>query len=534
MEKRIDFSDWIEKIEKDETGVWITLYAENKELPNVDKGAIFCALVDDEYLNIAMSKSDWDLRINEVNPYAEIDENNTLEYSRFWDEGLEPLVFCRQFSGSVEGYLEISEEFRLLFNLFEKGTLENKEYIHIDKSGVQEPVVKISNFQLQINRKYLQEYLDIRKMNLLMFYSLQRYSGKSLKELQLQEINDEVKENLCIYFIGINSSDNTDFSTSSILMGKKVIQYNKNPRFNILNSPHKNFEEFIIGIDSDAKEQIHTCDERFLSNYFGRNPESPHYLTPVYFKKEVMNKYYNDTETYSILDGSITHKGLWMLPVDNNHPEYIVVALGDLGHLEYNEQKYWRSFNVLADSGLSNTTFKRWFEAEFTPPEEPILYFKSKFNSFQQKWSEKYGWYLFLPLREDDKHYFDALKIASEKNQKEFDHLILSVAKILIDSINEKEIAKGVHIEKENPRSIDKLEAYLNHNGLICRKMIDFFRKLYNLRSVYSAHRKTSKKKKIRNLINYFGLETKTFEEISIDIILYSIQTLDTLESKFL
>jgi len=44
------------------------------------------------------------------------------KYYRFSDKGIEPLVYRRTFIGRKEFYLEVSEEFRLYFNLFEKKT----------------------------------------------------------------------------------------------------------------------------------------------------------------------------------------------------------------------------------------------------------------------------------------------------------------------------------------------------------------------------------------------------------------------------
>jgi hypothetical protein len=42
--------------------------------------------------------------------------------------------------------------------------------------------------------------------------------------------------------------------------------------------------DFIIGLDNDGEELIHTSNPDQLADYFGANPEAPHYLTAVHFR----------------------------------------------------------------------------------------------------------------------------------------------------------------------------------------------------------------------------------------------------------
>lgn len=69
-----------------------------------------------------------------------------------------------------------------------------------------------------------------------------------------------------------------------------------------------------------------------LSDYFGKNKGSPHYLTPVYFDKAVLQKYYSSSNEYEVQDSSSIDKhGYWHLRFDNNASEHVCVFLGDLG-----------------------------------------------------------------------------------------------------------------------------------------------------------------------------------------------------------
>src|SRR2546422_7672542 len=48
----------------------------------------------------------------------------------------------------------------------------------------------------------------------------------------------------------------------------------------------------------DGEPVEHTSNHEKLGNYFGANADAPHYLTPIYFRKEVLGKYYADPDRY--------------------------------------------------------------------------------------------------------------------------------------------------------------------------------------------------------------------------------------------
>ena len=85
-----------------------------------------------------------------------------------------------------------------------------------------------------------------------------------------------------------------------------------------------------------------TSDPAKLSNYFGANPEAPHYLTPVFFKKEVLQRYLSHPDRYSVEDGYLRCQSLWGMAIDNHHKDYVSAYLGDLGRdLPEAEQNHW-------------------------------------------------------------------------------------------------------------------------------------------------------------------------------------------------
>lgn len=530
----LQFEDWQEYI-KNKLGQenWLTVY--EYTVTKLEKVGFYCALIPHQIVDRVLTDVSWDLRIGNGLPghihYSTARETKYFRYGT--DDGIEPLVIHRSFYGMKEPYLEISEEFRYFFNLYYNKQTGN--YTHIDDNGDEEEVVKVEDHRIQIKLSYIKKFLAIKTMYLAIYFEVERFSEQTLAELGLEEAYQPHKGDNYIFSISINNWEHSINDNSkkafSILLGKKLLKGLENYRFDISDREGRKFVDFIIGVDRDGREILYACDESRLSNYFGKNPGSPNFLTPVFFKKEVLNKYYAEPSKYSVGDGYLKCGGLWGLRMDNNHERYVIVHLGYLGYLSYKEQLYWRTFNVSPEGKISNVAFRRGILGQFTDPEKSDLYFKQRFQSFQEKWQNKFGWKLFQPLSKEDEHHFKTLRIPLTNEQKEFDEQILSLAKILIDSLNERELAKGITIRKEEPKGIDKLEAFLESKGRGFGELIEFFRSLQGLRSAGVAHLKGKNYDKIKKV---FGIEEKELSKVFDDILKKAIEALNLLENGFI
>lgn len=539
-QKDLTFQDWQNKIKGNlRKTEWITVFSKSSAHRDIDRGGFYSAFISNEKIEQVLKNYQGDLEINGGLPgFCSYFKNGKeiTEYYRFSKDGIEPLVYWRSFHGLKEDYCEIAEEFRLYFNLFEDHkSLKESKFIHIDDNGDEEEVVLINDSEVKAKLKFLKEFLAVKKMHLAIYFDFMRFSEKALDELKQKEINKVVQGADYTYSICVRDLVISDTKSQGWLMGKKLISGLIGFKPDVFERrEEKKYEDFIIGIDEHGKEILHTCEEEELANFFGKNPGAPQYLTPVFFKKEVLKKYYSNPEKYTVDDGYLHCKGLWGLRMDNNHPKYVVVFLGDLGHLHYKEQIYWKSFNVAHQGGISRTAWERGFEVKFTDPEQPDLYFKYKFEIFQEAWFKTFGWYLLKPLSKDDYHHFKSLHIPTTNDQKEFDEQVLSLTKILIDSLNEKELAKRVSIEKDNPKGIDKLEAFLKSKNICLRETFEFLRNLQSLRSTSVAHRKSKKSKDYQKVRKFFDFDNKELQEIFEDILIKAIRTLNSLEGHFL
>ncbi|XHH08993.1 MAG: hypothetical protein ACFCUE_15725 [Candidatus Bathyarchaeia archaeon] len=525
----LDFSDRIKQLKSLGEGEWITVWSKNSE----GNENTFCALIPLSESNRLIEDPSWNLQIGDGRPcFAYHYENGqkVFEYHRFGNEDAEPLIFWRSFGGIKEGYWEVLEEFRHYFNLYEDK--KDHKFLFIDDNGDEQEVVTIQKNQINIKLKFLKEFLAVKNMDLVILFDYLRSSDKSLAEQGLKESRQNVKKKQYVYSkIVYDEEDHIDpkIKSQSWMYGKKIIYGAKNFSPDFDTKKCKKCADFIIGFDKNGNELTFTCDEKKLSNFFGKNPKAPNYLTPVFFRKEVLTKYYNQPTKYFVSDGCLQCGNLWMLRMDNNNPDFVVVFLGDLVHLSYNEQLHWRHHNMPIKGKISYTAWKRNFEAKFADPERSDLFFKKRYVEVKNNWKEKFGWEIFLSLSAEDEYHFRTLRIPLTNEQKEFDEQVLSLTKLMIDSLNENELSKHSTLSKEGAKGIDKLELFLQSNGRFLSGMIQYLRELQSLRSSGVAHLKGKKYLKIQKDCG-IG-EEKTLQEVFDNILMKAIWTLNTLNN---
>jgi len=526
----------------------------------VSDECIHSALVSDENMSDVLNNYTWDLSPGDGMPGVSLKNTGSdriTNYDRFCHKKCEPFVFYRNSYGTHPPYIELSEEFRMYHNIHEQYISEKeKNYIIIDDNGSENIVAKISDMKLFIKAIYVKKYLAVRKINLLIFFDIENSSHKTYKELSIKPIRNKiVKGDDYIYnYTNITRFLRKDICSFGWIVGKCILRYEKDMNFYPFAKDNDKYLDFIIGYDDDGNELSHTCNIDFLSNYFCKKENEPIELTPVFFSKEVLNKYYGNSNKYTVSDGLITCDGTWSLRVDNNCEKYVIVMLVDLGKLNYKEQFYWKGFNIAPPPGgaLSKTAYERWILGNWSNPISPDFVFKQKYKSLNEKWYQRYGWYLFLPLILEDQHRFKTLHcLTTLDNDSDFDEQILSLVKLFIDSLNEKELMSNICIDKKEEiteflkkreietvenikKGIDKFELFIISQRSSIPDMFDFLRELQALRSFDVAHRKSSNMSKRKNIISYFEIGTKHNQEILNDIFYKAIKTIRILDNLFL
>lgn len=245
-----------------------------------------------------------------------------------------------------------------------------------------------------------------------------------------------------------------------------------------------------------------------------------------------MTKYYSKPEIYSVEDGIIRCGTLWSIYLDNLNKDYVSVYLGDLGRdlPSESEQLYWESFNIAIDGGLSNAKFQRDFAAQFSDPDSIDYIFKNKYIELNKKFTLSFNCPLFLELDSDDLYNFEGLRVPINNSIAEMDMLVLSLVKMLLDSINEKQIVNQLTGQYEKLiGSISKLEAWIVGKNLVrYQDHIKFLRNMQELRSSGTGHRKGEGYQKITEKLD---IQKGNYREAMINIFEQSVSFLEYINS---
>lgn len=283
----------------------------------VSDKVIHSALVSDDKVDECMQDYQWDLPRGDGGAYIN-SYGGSYEYVR-GKSGLELFVIYREGYGIHHAYVELSEEFRLFCNMHERYLAKDeREYIIVDDNGNENVVAIIKGLHVTIKAKVIRSYLAARSINLLVFVDIMRYSKLTYTELGIvPEQNKIISEDNLIYnYTNLIPSNLFDGNKSGgWVMGKCLLRYNTSD-FDPDQYPYfsdDSFEDYIIGYDKNGDKYSYTCDESKLSNYFKQRGDAPLTVTPVFFRKTVLDKYYNDPNRYQVDDGCILCERVWSL-----------------------------------------------------------------------------------------------------------------------------------------------------------------------------------------------------------------------------
>lgn len=479
-------------------GEWQTLYRRADQAPH--RLGMWCALLDAGAAEKAMTRDDWDLMIGAWRPGFSRKRSAGKEvttYHRFaGQDGVWPLILYRSFHDAYPDYFEVAEEFRLYHQLAEdkdRGIL-----LSFDASGREVEVVRITRDEVCARRKYLRQFQAGTGMHLAIYIDSARYSKIPLKNVPTRKRERISVDELVRWRLNVGKCQfRSEFATVSRLLAKIILEPPPKEKSGIW--PFKENDDarevtFIIGVDQDGNEVEYTSDPGKLGNYFGANPSAPHYLTPVHFRREVLVKYFAEPERYRVSDGLLSCLGLWSCQIDNDLASRVVVFLGDLGRdLPYEERLHWRQFNVVPEGGVSATNVRRSFLAQFADATSPDLVFRREYAAILRAWERCLGWPLFLAPAAGDAYLLDTVRIPLTDSQAEIDEQIGRLAKLLVDSLNERELAARAGAVSEGSKGIGKLAAFLEITEFPERDaLVVSLRNLQSLRSAGTAHRKGS------------------------------------------
>ena len=495
----------------------------------------FCALVDDEHAGVYMQGYSWNLHFTD--PSERISEyDNKFLHLDTYNDGITPFVYQVESLDERPPYYYIDNDFLALYKLFPRyGEYKEIYYVQVNVACEETIVIKVEGSVVSIREDYLLEYLAIKQLNLLLFFDYIVYDPAKLEGEPQRNIVYSDKDTFFIYCDVEPTGLFQEEKSGGWFMGKVIYRHNNDIR-HLWDPIDDKYEDFIVGVKENGELEYSTCEEDKLTNLFNYEGKGTYTLTPVYFDREVLNRYIQNPDRYSVRDGYLSAPS-WMLKMDNDRADNnIAVFLVDLGRIPYAEQQHWKKYNVIPKGlSLSKTAVARNIIGLSTNAQtNPAHVFKQQYIDLNQKWEAKYGWPIFLPFGspEENEEFQNLDILNTDNNFKELKCNILTITKSVVDSLNEFKI-----IEAINTMGIDTTE-YLDSvskkigkelknvsdicggiNRLECllittkNEDVEFIKTLRNIqefRSGVIAHREHRDSNKARNTIGLDKYDHRT------------------------
>ncbi|MFD2556036.1 hypothetical protein [Sphingobacterium tabacisoli] len=504
-------------------GGWVDIFRNG----NTYSGGVFCYLIKSDHLSKHLEtneKAIW--KGSEGRPSVStytLPNGEITRYSAFNDEHIEPFLYCKHFP--EERYIDVSEEFVNYFKLYENGTSkQERKYYFLDDSYDKEEVIVITPEVVRVKLKFLKEYIAVRRMDFIVCFDFMAIGDVPLKDWDIKLKEEDYSNDWHNYKHCINVSFGST-EIQSWITGKLTIKHDPRMSLKTWYDSDYQYEEFIIGHDDESGEEI----------LVACNSEDHKFFVPVFFKKGVLNKYYNDPDKYKVSGFGLSCNA-FSVKIDNNNDEYVVVFLNDLQSLPYKEQLYWKHYNIAREPGMgiSSSYYNTMIQGNWADKSGSIdIRFKQEYERFNKRWFQKFGWYFYKPASGSDISIFKALHLPTDNSIISFCNQMLAIVKFTIDSLNEEVLVKDLP-KVDNEKGIAKFERFIKEKGLEIPDMISFLRHLQDLRSGFIAHKFSESSRSVKRAKKFFGMDTSSYREVASDIFIKSLWTINALTKYFL
>ncbi len=407
------------------------------------------------------------------------------------DNQIKAHYFVRSYNphGVNERRYLIAQSFIFYHELTERS--RKYSHIYVDELNDQEviceelnPAADDGQFRVKINRHYLREYLGARKMGLAVWISIRRYA-------ELENDIDQIDKADGNRLLTVRKADWMSNSKHKIYTGELVIKTVIRPYSNISwseknwsHTRNKQKVPMIIGIDEKTGELI-------LSD------NSTTFLKSVFFKKEVLTKYIDDERssvgTSSQSLGNIKYLDQWHMVYGLNEYNRVVVWLGDLQERSYEEQTYWRHFNIPPEGSIGDDFYKtqimgQWAEGSESL-ETKVLVLRSDINKITVKLYGK----LLYKTTSDDEEFEKQLHTAIKSGSKALKPQINGLARLFVDALDKKLLARLITdktkllTDKGKPiGSINLLQVLYSQETGNTLSICDTLHLIWKIRGLYS------------------------------------------------
>ena len=472
-------------------GPWTVVY-DDWHLDNDDNCSRYMAFAQPQMRDKILSHGGWDFPKGDGHPEFSCREQDVQYIRSYKAPEFEPLVILQHFYSAVPDVLHISEEFKLLMNLWQDP--KSGDYYEIKDDGSKELSIRYKDKRIEVRTPLLKRYMAARQLDAVLFIDTRvsvEYAG-DVADFSDLEFEGQIGDELMYLSRSIGRLPISDARLGSLVFAKRILPAPPQETCGIWpwdEADPSDYPEFIIGEDEYGKPVKYTCDPDRLANYFGKNSDAPHYLTPVFFKREVLQKYYDDSELYTVSDGYLSCSHLWGVKIDNEFFNIISAFLGDIGRdIPSEHWTHWLSHNVPPTQRMSDVGVRRAFFGQFAESENPEHRFKLAYDQLQSSWEDHWGWRLHRKAEGPDAGVLQRLRIPVNDTNAELRTQLINLALVLVDYLNENKLASYLS-DAKGDKGIAKLKKFLTAQSYRhTERDVRLLQRIQRMRSRIAAH----------------------------------------------
>lgn len=348
-----------------------------------------------------------------------------------------------------------------------------------------------------LKKEDLDFYMYLSKSVLIRFIDIMRYAKNfkhaqhdNRQNLELKDPENEIYASLIIE----NMDNEINFSW---LRGFQIIRNNVSDEQmmkRLIGKEDRNYETFLICDFKNDRVIEWSSDPEKLANYFIES-DNPFETSPAFFNPEVLSKYKQDPEKYTVHTQNIECRGSWSIDyIDINKEGQVFAFMYQLSSLPYSEQKYWKSFNEKPKAGISKRAYNHYFLGKWDSDYDPLISIKNTIDTFPQANFGSQNVPIWkLPKLSTTKNV-KTLNYVVTESTKEWEDQILTLYQILNEGLISKSInklAKHLKCREVGLKSVKQLDRCLDKIGIGKKERTEIIEpliELWRLRSTIVAH----------------------------------------------
>jgi hypothetical protein len=476
-----------------------------------------CVLIDSEHAAAALEDTEWLGRdVGNVSAWDDGRLDNGLTATERGVD-VEFFVHARQPVGAIAPVVEINLPFLWYWDAVPAGS----GWKYLNEAGRDQDLVRWEvtgdSWRVEVRALEFRHFLAACKRHAIIQLDL----VPKVDSDEFDRVDDEFRNEWAHFgFHAVHDLSMLNHPAFSRLLGRYLVRGMKNTRVPRFEEHEKEVEyaSFIYALDHESGRPLtHTCDPDQLGTYFDRDGTRLHYLTPVYFKREVLQPYAAEPARYLLSNSRLSCLNLWGLDISFNSIGLVEVYLGDIGErLPADEWGHWRTYNVPPEGEMDEGRFRRDFLNQWAGSKDPMRDLRKSRQNAMSVSEALLGAPLWKELNVEIKAEFESLIGPLTDDPAGLGAPLLVLTKVLVDGIDPVPLKRHLENHDSGEKSLSMLRRYVQELGDTA-DVTAILRELQSFRSKGGiAHLAGSSADKARAALEIEGLSNlQAFESIA-------------------